>query len=189
MLGRTRAKVLAAWSAGVLMVAGLGLATASAQARGPMGPRGMGPEGRGGWMAGRQGPGMDLPLRQLGLTETQQEQVRTILQSHREDARATAEKLRAAREALDAAMTAEALDEGAIRTAHKQLSLLLEDGAVERARVRAEVWQVLTPEQRAKATELKAQARQNRADRVERMKQRMEQRLKRQQERRPPAGV
>lgn len=191
MVGRFSNKTLAALAAGALMVGTLGLATAFAQPRGPMGPRGMGPDGMGPGMRGRAAHGamqrMGLPLGQLGLTEAQRDQVRTILESHRDEARAMGEKLRAARQALRAAETADKLDEGAIRTAHKALSDLGEDAAVQRARVRAEVWNVLTAEQKTRANELKAQAEQRRVQRVERVKQRMEQRLQRRQAPKPPA--
>lgn len=192
MFGPSRQKTLATVAAGVLMVGTLGLATSFAQPRGPMGPRRMGPEGMGPGGRGRVAAGammrMGLPLGQLGLTEAQRDQVRTILQSHRDEARAAQEKLRAARQALRAAETANEVDEGAIRTAHKALSELQEDAAVQRARVRNEVWKVLTPEQKTRANELKAQAEQRRVQRVERVKQRMEQRmLRRQAAPKPPA--
>jgi Spy/CpxP family protein refolding chaperone len=187
MKGRSR--MFAAVAAGVLMVGSLGLATAMAQQRGPMGPRGMGPDGP--WHGGRgrvhgQMGRLGLPLGQLGLTEAQRDQVRAILESRRNEGRAMAEELRAARKALDAAVTAEMVDEGAIRTAHKELSKLLEDGAVQRARVRAEVWNVLTPEQKKRADELKAQAEQRRAQRAERAKLRIEQWMKRRPAPQPP---
>lgn len=185
MFGLSRNRTLATLAAGVLMVGTLGLATTFAQQRGPMGRRGMGPDGAGPGMRGRAVHGdmmrMGLPLGQLGLTEAQREQVRTIMQSHRDEARPMLEKMRAARQALRAAETADKVDEGAIRTAHKALSELQEDVAVQRARVRSEVWQVLTPEQKTRAGELKAQAEQRRAQRADRVKQRMEQRMKRQQ--------
>lgn len=186
MFGLSRNRTLATLAAGVLMVGTLGLATTFAQQpRGHMGRRGMGPDGGGPGMRGRAVHGammrMGLPLGQLGLTEAQRDQVRTIMQSHRDEARPMQEKMRAARQALRAAETADKVDEGAIRSAHKALSDLQEDVAVRRAQVRSEVWQVLTPEQRKRADELKVQGEQRRAQRAERAKLRMEQWMKRQQ--------
>ena len=83
---------------------------------GPFGPGG--PDGRGGRM-GPAGPlgGLlalhpDLPLPALSLTEAQREQVRTILQGHRDEGRALMEKAHTSLEALRKA-TEGTVDEGA----------------------------------------------------------------------------
>ncbi len=190
MSRHTMTRITTAAAVGLLLVGSLGATRVAAQFRGPMGPGGMGRAGMGpGAYAARRGGATAFGLRlgQLGLTEAQRDQVRTILDSHRAEQQAAREKLVAARKALDAAMTAEALNEGAIRTAYKALSDLQEDAAVQRARVRAEVWQVLTPEQRTRAKELQAQAEQRRAQRADRTRQRLERRPLRQATPKPPA--
>ena len=113
---------------------------------GPMGPRG-------GWDGMRIG----FALGQLDLTEEQRSQIRGIMQQHREEFRALRQRVQAARRALDAAVTAPTLDEGAVRAAAAARGEVETDAALTRARVHAEVWQVLTPEQRAKAETLRAQ--------------------------------
>ena len=132
------------------------------------------------------GPGMGGPLgrlgfalRQLELTDAQREQVRTIMQGHQAEMKALGERLRTAHKGVDAAVTASPFDEGAIREASAGLASVIADGAVLRAKVRSEVWDVLTPEQRTKAEQLKATAQQRFEERVGRMKQRLEQRQQR----------
>src|SRR5439155_11422450 len=68
---------------------------------GPMGPGGRGPMGM-------------LPMlgRQLGITDAQNEQLKNIAASHRDDGKALADRERAARQALNEAVTADTIDEG-----------------------------------------------------------------------------
>ena len=72
----------------VILIAGAG---AFAFAQGP-GGRGRGFGGPG----GPGGPGIGMALGALNLTDAQREQVRQITQQHREEARGTFERLRAA---------------------------------------------------------------------------------------------
>jgi protein CpxP len=162
-------------AAAALLVAGT--AVLSAQQGPPMGP----PEGRPGRgpMGMRGGPGGPLgpfgvALRQLDLTEAQRDQVKAIMESHKEQMQATGEKVREARKAVEAAIAAETVDEAAIRNAHAQLAQAMADGAVLRANVRHEVMQILTPEQKAKAAELKQVREQRLKLRQDRAKQRMD---------------
>lgn len=119
------------------------------------------PDGR----PGRPGPragamALGFTLGQLDLSDAQREQVRAIMQRHREEQRTLATRTRTARRALDQAAEAPTVDEAAIRTAAGTLAEAEAQMALMRARVRAEVLEVLTPEQRAKAEALKAQMRQ-----------------------------
>jgi len=121
---------------------------------GPMGPGGRGPMGM-------------LPMlgRQLGITDAQKEQIKNIATSHRDEWKALADRERAARQALNEAVTADTIDEGLIRQRSAEVAAVEADLAVTRARTHAEVFQILTPEQKAKAQELRSQMQ-------ERMKQR-----------------
>jgi protein CpxP len=114
---------------------------------GPGGPGGLGRGGPGGPLAG-------LPMRELNLTEAQREQVRQIVESHQAETRAVGERAMAARQALHAATTAPAFDEALVRAKAAELAAVEADFAVARARMFADVYQVLTPEQQAKAKEL-----------------------------------
>lgn len=181
MFGYTKQRAVAVLAAAAVAI-GLGTATVSAQGRWNRGPGGRGMHGP---MMGVDGIG----LGRLDLTEAQRSQVQSIMEAHRAERQALAEKVRDARQALHAKVTAETLDESGIRAAHAALSQLEADQVVMRAKIRAEIHQLLTPEQRAKAAELKAQAQKRRADRVERAKQRMQQRMQQRPQARPPAGL
>jgi protein CpxP len=112
-----------------------------------------------------------MALRQLDLTDAQREQVRSIFEQNRDEMRAAGEKLRTARRALNDAAgagtvaKAETIDEAAIRTAAETLANAEAEAAISRARIHAQVWQVLTPEQQAKAKELRQQREQRRSQR------------------------
>ena len=104
---------------GVLAVAGLALTPIFAQDAPPQGGppmHRMGP-GRPGFGPGPGGPLGDLgfALRQLELTDSQREQVRGVMQSHETEFRELGERMRTARQALDAAISADTVDESAIR--------------------------------------------------------------------------
>ena len=115
------------------------------------------PDGFGGPGRGRGGPGgplAGLPLRELNLTDAQREQVKQIVDSRQQEARAIGERAMAAREALHAATTSPSFDEGLIRAKAAEVAAIEADMAVSRARIFADVFQILTPEQQAKVKEL-----------------------------------
>ena len=133
-----------------IVTAGVVIATlvagTSAFAQG--GRRGPGPGGRSG--------GPDLPLAQLNLTEQQRQQVRDIQERERQDTQQLRERLQQARAAQRQAIDA-MVDENQIRTATQDLAAVESDLAVQRAKLRAEVFEVLTPEQREQAAKLRAE--------------------------------
>ena len=141
--------------------------------------RGGGRGGRGAWMGGPGGAGPAgaflPPLRRLDLTDEQREQVRTAIGESREAVRTHARETRTAREALAEAVTTGAVDEDRLRTLGAEQGRLAGDAAVGRAQVYAAVWQILTPEQQARAEEIRAE----REERRERMRERMEERRER----------
>lgn len=174
---------------GVAAAAIVALAGAAVGAReqgpGPGGPGGMmgrrgpgGPGGPGGPMAGI------LPeLRGLGLSDTQREQVRAVFESHKTEMEGIGTRMRTARQALNAAVTADTFDEGAIRAKSADVAVVEADGAVLRAKVRGEVWALLTPEQQQKARDLQARVEQ----RVGQMRDRMQLRRQQRQQKRQQA--
>jgi periplasmic protein CpxP/Spy len=138
---------------------------------GPFGPGGFGPGfGRGGF------GGPMAMLRQLDLTEEQRTQVRQVMDGHRDELRAIGERLAAAHKAQHEAVTAATLDEQAVRAKSADLAQVMADAAVLRARVHSEVFAVLTPEQQAKAAELKTQREARREQIRERVRERIQQR-------------
>lgn len=165
----------------------MGLAAAAAAQPGPGGPAGEpgGPNVRGG-RGGPGGPGgrgmggplggllavhPDLPLPSLNLSDAQREQMRAILQGHRDEGKSLMDRAEASMEALRKATEA-TVDEGAAAQHGQALGALIAEAAVLRGKVRAEVFAMLTPEQQAEANKIHA-ARQQR---MQQFRQRMEQR-------------
>lgn len=148
-------KKLAVGAGALVLAATFGL-TALAQQGPPEGRQGRpwGPAPRAGAMS------LGFALGQLDLSDAQREQVRAVVQRHREEQRTLATRTRAARWALEQAAEAPAGDEAAIRAAAGTLADAEAQMALMRARVRAEVFEVLTPEQRAKADTLRSQVRE-----------------------------
>lgn len=144
----------------VIVVLGGALATgvAFAQDQKAGGGRRGGDQARAG-IGGRGGAG--LALRGVTLTDAQQQQIRTLTQQHREQNRAASERLRAAADEQRRAAEANPVDEQAIRSAARAVADAQAEVMIAQARLRAAVFALLTPEQRA-------QAEQGRAERGER---------------------
>ena len=131
-----------------------------------------GPGGRGG-----RGEARLLPLRQLDLSDEQREQVREAVGESREAGRDTARAMRDARRSLAEAVTAQPVDEDRIRSLAADLGRLQGDAAVGRANLHAALWRLLTSEQQARATEIRAAREERRAERRERLLERLQERL------------
>ena len=140
---RTRVLAFAALLAGVL-AAGTALAQVPGREGGRGGPGRMGAFGL--------EPG--LPLRELNLTDAQKEQVRMLIQQRSEEHRAVASKLREAFDAQRKAADAMPVDEQAIRSTTQALVEAQTEMAIQRAKLRADIFVLLTPEQQAEATKL-----------------------------------
>lgn len=125
---------------------------------------------------GHHGGGILHGLRGLDLTDTQKEEVRSILEASREDNADTRQALREARKALHEAVQATPFDEAGVRVAAATLADLEADQAVERARTFNAVYDVLTPEQRTELAELRAEADERRQERRERFRERRQER-------------
>jgi Spy/CpxP family protein refolding chaperone len=147
---------------GVAAVAVLATSVAFAQ-----GPRGGGPFG------GRVGPApLGLELRRLSLTDAQREQVREIQQRYREQGRTASQRLSEAAEKQRQAIETLPVDETLITSATQDMTQAQVDVAIQQARLHADVWSVLTPEQQAQATQLRAE----RKARLEQRRQEIQQR-------------
>jgi len=132
------------------MVALLATSVAFAQ-----GPRGGGPfGGRGG--RGPFGPG-GLELNQLNLSDTQRQQVREIRQRYREQTQQVAQRLNAAAEKQRQAIETLPVNETLITSATQDMTAAQVEMAIQEARLNSEIWSVLTPEQQAQATKLRAE--------------------------------
>ena len=146
-----------------VFVTGITVSVLAQPQGGPGGPQhGMRRGGPGGVPMGGPG-GIGFPgLRQLELSDTQREQIRTITQSHRDEMRQIAERTREAQRALHAATDGSAVNEADIRAKSTALAAALGDRAILRAKINAEIVGVLTAEQQQKLTELRTQREQRR---------------------------
>ena len=161
--------------AAVALTMGLGGAAAAqpvpgegaAAAQPVPGEPGAGPGGRakrspgglgkmGGPLGGLLGLHPELPLAALNLTDAQREQVRTILQGHREEGQALMQRGHTALEALRKA-TDGTVDEGAAGQQGQALGAVIAEAAILRGKVRSEIMAVLTPEQQAEAAKIQAE--------------------------------
>jgi Spy/CpxP family protein refolding chaperone len=104
----------------------------------------------------------DLPKprlgERLGLTEEQRGKVKDVLKAHQPEVRSLVDKLIVERRVLRELIHAEKIDESAIRAQVAKIAAVEADFAVARAKVAQEIQPVLTPEQKQRARELKAQA-------------------------------
>ncbi len=158
--------------AGTVMIVAAGLLAVPvlhAQAGGP-GFHGRGPGGPG-HRGGPMGAALRV-LRQLDLDESQREQVRAVMEGYQPQLRALTEQLRPAHQALRETVTAEIPDEALIRERSAGVAAVEVELAVLRARIHTDVYQLLTPEQRQRAEELKTRMAERRAERLTRFRER-----------------
>jgi Spy/CpxP family protein refolding chaperone len=119
---------------------------------------GAGGPGRSGGFGGPMGL---LPRlgRELNLTDTQKDQIKAIADTHKDEWKSLAERERAAHQALNALVMADAIDEASIRQKSADVAAVDADAAVMRAHAHAEVLQILTADQRAQLKTLISQRR------------------------------
>jgi Spy/CpxP family protein refolding chaperone len=97
-------------------------------------------------------------LRELNLTPDQKKQVAEIFRSHKPEAAVVLQALKDRHDRLVQAVRSDTVNEGAIRSAGRDMADAIGDAAVLRAKVRQEVRAVLTPEQRQKVDQALASA-------------------------------
>ena len=85
----------------------------------------------------------------LGLSDAQKDQIKGIADVHKDEWKALADRARTAHLALDAAITADTVDDALIRQKSAEASAVDADAAVARAHAHAEVLQILTADQKA----------------------------------------
>ena len=133
------------------------------------GPRG--PMGRGGPMGpgGPGGPMGMLPMLgpQIGLTDAQKDQIKTIADSHKDEWKALGDRARTAHDALNEAVTADTVDENLIRQRSADVAAVEADMAVGRAHAHAEVFQILTADQKTQIKTMQAQMKSRMRGRME----------------------
>ena len=133
--------------------------------RGPGGPGGF--AGRGGPMGGGQ-MGMGPVMRDL--TEAQQEQVKAIHERHAERIRPLMERAHTAREALQQAIVSG--NTGNLQALSIEVGNATTELTYAQAQVQAEIFNVLTPEQKQKMTERRKQMEERRGEMMKRRQER-----------------
>jgi len=130
----------------------------------PFRGRGMGPGGPGRF-GGPGGPMGMLPMLgpQIGLTDAQRDQMKAIADTHKDEWKTLLDRGRAAHMALDEAIIADAIDEAAIRQKSAEAAAVDADVAVARAHAHAEVWQILTADQKTQVKTMQAEMKQHAA--------------------------
>jgi Spy/CpxP family protein refolding chaperone len=123
------------------------------------GPQGPGPR-RGPGGPGGRGFAGDLGLRGIELTETQREQVRTIMERHQTGLQQAMTRLRDAHRGLAEATQADSLNEQTVRTQAAAVGSAMADEAILRARMRSEVLAILTAEQQQQLKQRAGQRRE-----------------------------
>ena len=124
----------------------------------------------------RGGPlGFGLPLRELQLTDAQQQQIRDIRSRHETQIREAASRVESAREAQRKAVEAIPANEAQITAVTQDLVQAEVDVAIQASRLNTEVWSVLTSEQQAKVKELRAQREARQSERREQFRERRRQ--------------
>jgi protein CpxP len=122
-------------------------------------------EHRGMWGRHRGMRGEGLPFAQLNLSDDQRQEIRRIMDQHRTERQAVMQRLREARRAQADAVQAVPADETAIRARSAEVAKAETDAALLRAKVHTAIFNVLTPDQQAKAKELRAEREERRQQR------------------------
>lgn len=130
------------------------------------GRRGFGRHGKfaghgGGMMGGRM-------FRQLDLTDEQRAQMKTIRDGSRDKIKPLMEKMRETRDQLAELGADGIFDQAAVETLAASQAETMKQLIVEKERVKAEMFGVLTPEQKTKLAELKAAFKEKRQQRMQR---------------------
>lgn len=150
---------------GVALAALLATSVAYAQ-----GPRGGGPYGGGRGGRGPGGPG--LALNQLNLTDAQREQVKEIRDRNRDQTQALVKRLDSAAAKQRDAVETLPVNETLITSTSQDLAQAQTEMAIQEARLNSEIWSILTPEQQAQATKLRAERKAQMEQRRQEMQQR-----------------
>jgi protein CpxP len=107
-----------------------------------------------------QGRMLQRMTEQLNLTEAQQAQIKTILQTQKSKIQPLRQQLRQNRLAQTSAVTG-TFDEAQVRSFAAKQAQIMTDLTVEKERTKSQIYSVLTPDQRQKAQALMQQHQQH----------------------------
>lgn len=116
-----------------------------------------------GFRHGRRG-GADRLFSQLNLTDAQKEQLKQIRERYSESTKSLREEMRASRRNLKEGAQDGTFNESAVRAAAQASNNARVELAVARAKMRSEIFAVLTAEQKTQLEQLKEQRRQRREE-------------------------
>jgi periplasmic protein CpxP/Spy len=109
---------------------------------------------------GREGKMLQRMTEQLNLTDAQQGQIKTILQTEKAKIQPLRQQLHQNRMAQTGAVTG-TFDETQVRSFASKQAQIMTDLTVERERTKSQIYAVLTPDQRQKAQTLMQEHRQH----------------------------
>ena len=127
-------------------------------------------EGKRGFGKGHKRGGHAMMFRGLDLTEEQKAQMKQIRQTSKEKIKPIREQMKANRQKLAELSAGGNFDRAQVQAIAAQQGSLSAQMIVERESVKSQIFQILTPEQKAKAAEIGAQRKQ-------RMQERMQKRM------------
>jgi periplasmic protein CpxP/Spy len=122
---------------------------------------------------GKMKRGGGMMFRGLDLTDEQKTQMKAIRQASKETIKPVREQMKANRQKLQTLSESGTFDEAQVQAIAAQQGTLSAQMIVEKEKVKSQIFNLLTPEQKTKAAEMKAQFKQKRQ---ERMQKRMERR-------------
>lgn len=125
---------------------------------------------RGGGKGMRGGKGM--MLRGLDLTDEQKAQVKQIMETSRENMKTVHDQMKANRQQLEASSENGNFNQAQVQALAAQQGNLHAQMIVEKERVKSQIYQILTPEQKAKAAEMKANFKQKMQERQQKRAER-----------------
>jgi Spy/CpxP family protein refolding chaperone len=115
---------------------------------------------------------------ELALTDAQRQSIRGLFESARPAMQQRREQARANAELLRKTQPGDQDYQAVVARVSRAAGELAASGVSDAAQLRAQVWAVLTPEQRVKAQQLGEQRQQRRAERRKEFRDRMDQRAK-----------
>ena len=118
---------------------------------------------------GKRG-GHGIMFRGIDLTDEQKTQVKQITEASKTNVKPIREQMKANRQKLQELSANGNFDAAQVQAIAAQQGNLSARLIVEKERVKSQIFQVLTPEQRAKAAEMKAKMKERRQNRMEKRK-------------------
>lgn len=120
----------------------------------------------------KRGGGMGMMFRGLDLTDEQKTQMKAIRQTSKETMKPIREQMKANRQKLQQLSEGGNFDAAQVQAIAAQQGSLSAQMIVEREKVKSQMFNILTPEQKAKAAEMKANFKQKRQERMQKRQER-----------------